>query len=213
MSHATVLVVGEDHEAALAPFDEDIEVEQYLRADRSALIAEVRERVAETNERCYQRFLADKDAYIREHAHNPGHIRYLFEEFPTRLSWSDDECYAEAIKWIDADDLDENGGELSTYNPRSKWDWYQVGGSWDGGLVTTDGREVNRCTRGELDLYRTRPTLAVLRDGVWTEQASLGWFGATYDEQTSEDEWPAQWEALLADLPSDTVLTLIDFHI
>ena len=31
-------------------------------------------------------------------------------------------------------DYDKEGNEWSTYNPNSKWDWYQVGGRWCGSL-------------------------------------------------------------------------------
>lgn len=213
MSHSTVLVTGNDYEAALKPFDENTEVPVYTRYTKADLIAQQRRSIASTNERCYQSFLADKETYIKEHAKNPAHIRYLFEEFPERLEWTDEQCYAEAIKWTSPDDLDDDGGELSTYNPKSKWDWYQVGGRWSGGLITLDGESVNTCTRGELDFERTSATFAVLHDGEWVERATMGWWGITYNEQATEDEWPAKWQQIIADLPDDTTLTLVDVHI
>ena len=42
------------------------------------------------------------------------------------------------------DELNEHGEHESTYNPCSKWDWYTIGGRWDG-LI-----ENNRCTVKEL---------------------------------------------------------------
>lgn len=38
---------------------------------------------------------------------------------------------------------DEEGNALSTYNPNSKWDWYVIGGRWDGLIKTRESQEVN----------------------------------------------------------------------
>jgi hypothetical protein len=46
---------------------------------------------------------------------------------------------------------DEKGNSLSAYNPRSKWDWYAVGGRWEGILLTKDKQQVNICQVKKLD--------------------------------------------------------------
>lgn len=38
---------------------------------------------------------------------------------------------------------DEEGNALSTYNPNSKWDWYKIGGRWNGIIETKDFKRVN----------------------------------------------------------------------
>lgn len=38
---------------------------------------------------------------------------------------------------------DEEGNALSTYNPNSKWDWYVIGGRWDGSIRTKESQKVN----------------------------------------------------------------------
>ena len=35
----------------------------------------------------------------------------------------------------DCEDCEGSGTRVTTYNPASKWDWYQVGGRWEGELV------------------------------------------------------------------------------
>ena len=38
---------------------------------------------------------------------------------------------------------DEEGNALSTYNPNSKWDWYEIGGRWSGIIETKQSKSVN----------------------------------------------------------------------
>lgn len=38
---------------------------------------------------------------------------------------------------------DEEGNALSTYNPNSKWDWYEIGGRWSNEINTKQGEHVN----------------------------------------------------------------------
>lgn len=54
---------------------------------------------------------------------------------------SDEELYQEAIEGYEEDDLDEDGNLLSTCNPNSKWDWYEVGGRWHGMLLLKPGKK------------------------------------------------------------------------
>ena len=55
-------------------------------------------------------------------------------------------------------------------------------------------------------------TFAVLKDGVWYERGSMGWWGAVSGEK-DELEWNRQYLKLIADLPEDTLLTVVDCHI
>ncbi|MBQ3421439.1 MAG: hypothetical protein IJH34_07175 [Romboutsia sp.] len=38
---------------------------------------------------------------------------------------------------------DEEGNALSTYNPKSKWDWYEIGGRWNNMIETKSSKKVN----------------------------------------------------------------------
>lgn len=53
---------------------------------------------------------------------------------------------------------------------------------------------------------------AVLKDGEWTEKGSMGWFGMASDEK-DEAEWEAAVSAMLASLPDDAWITVVDCHI
>lgn len=55
------------------------------------------------------------------------------------LLWTDEECYQDAIKYTEKENICKDGSVRSTYNPDSKWDWYQIGGRWAGLLTVKKG--------------------------------------------------------------------------
>jgi hypothetical protein len=106
MSHFTVMVYGENAEEKLAPFDENIETEEH---EQGFVTSEDKERFMEY--------------YL---VNNPEDKDYSFEDLYRKhggdwnsFAWKIDEATG---KWM----------EYSTYNPDSKWDWYQLGGRWNG---------------------------------------------------------------------------------
>ena len=68
------------------------------------------------------------------------------------------------------------------------------------------------------DTYVTRArnaagtTFAVVKDGVWYERGSMGWWGCVSDEK-DQDKWFAEYAALLDGLPESTQITIVDCHI
>ena len=55
-------------------------------------------------------------------------------------------------------------------------------------------------------------TFAVVKDGVWYERGSMGWWGCVSDEK-DRDKWYEEYAALLDGLPPSTPITLVDCHI
>ena len=53
-------------------------------------------------------------------------------------------------------------------------------------------------------------TFAVLKDGEWYEQGSMGWWGIVSDE---DDNWNEKFIELFDSLSDDTQLTIVDCHI
>ena len=141
--HYHVLVVGsvDEVDSMLAPYDENIEVEPYISSTRKELIEDGRVWA--------NRQLQDPDSYYHEYLNDPlslfNHYSYIiadkvekfFKELPNVDSKSDDEFW-EIYPFKAGKNLDEDGNEISTYNPDSKWDWYQVGGRWAGGIKLKD---------------------------------------------------------------------------
>lgn len=102
------MVIGSDVEEQLAPYNENIKVPEYCRG-------EVTEK--------------DKNNMVKYYRENENKEYSSF-----------DECYAENGEDWNGNTWrkDENGiwSEYSTYNPKSKWDWYSIGGRWSGEFIT-----------------------------------------------------------------------------
>lgn len=107
-------------------------------------------------------------------------------------------------------DLDEEGWSLSTYNPESKWDWFEEGGRWHGYLKTNSG-ETDSSDKKSIISIET-PFCFIDLDGEWHEQASMGWWGLTSNDKDS-GEWEKTFREYYESLPEDTIVTVIDFHI
>ena len=62
--------------------------------------------------------------------------------------------------------------EMTTYNPKSKWDWWVVGGRWDGDLIMSSYGSLLRWNECKVsDIYELPPTHSVLTpDGKWYEK-------------------------------------------
>jgi len=160
MNHYTVAVItkkgGQSVDELLAPFDEGIEVDRYIRNTKQELIDKKKKEIKEYAENGpYSEYIKNPEEYAKKWT-NPVHLNYLKNEFPKELKWStDEEFYAEAIRFIGEEDLDEDGNETSTYNPKSKWDWYTTGGRWSCALTLKDGTREDSASIKEIDFNPT----------------------------------------------------------
>jgi hypothetical protein len=238
VSHFSVLVTGDDVDTAMAPFDENLETARYLRRTKAQIIADERRRNEEYRDSLYAKYLADPDAYAARHGNNnPSHLRYLRDEFPAKLGWTDEQIYADAIRWHEPDELDAEGNEWSERNPVGYWDYWRVGGRWAGHLPLRNGRvghmeplswewtdyisgdkpdaltHADVARKGDVNLEALDPTFAILHEGEWVARGEMGWFGALREERIPEEEWPQKWHEFVAALPDDTRLTVVDCHV
>lgn len=53
---------------------------------------------------------------------------------------------------------------------------------------------------------------AVVKDGEWYEKGEMGWWGAVHNEE-DQATWNTKVSEMIAALPNDTLLTLMDCHI
>ena len=154
------------------------------------------------------------------------------------------ECYEEDIKeaeergesvssvLVDSWGYTEKDGRFgSFYNPQGYWDWFTVGGRWEGFLklnkeiknpedvieCTEEGTHCNGCRSEDFDYEGQKKELkqdalffAVLKDGQWYGSAELGWFGTTSNEN---EDWPAMEAKLLKECDPKDQLVLVDYHI
>lgn len=117
MSHFVGLVFGSNVETLLEPYDENMEVEQYVRYTKDEAIDEVKTRHADNYE--YAIKLADKyknptTEWEKEQLERANKIieKGLF------ISYED--AWEEAKNW--GYEIDDEENLMSTYNPDSKWD-------------------------------------------------------------------------------------------
>jgi hypothetical protein len=125
------------------------------------------------------------------------------------------------------------GCRLSTYNPDAKWDWYVVGGRWDGQIQNKyqedpedqgfnfgdEHHQVQRnivSVKDFLELLKTVPDevspFAILTpEGEWVERGEMGWFGIAHKEK-SRGSWTKDVAAIVARYP-DAYLLGVDCHI
>ena len=179
MSHYTVLVIGDNIEDKLAPYDENTQVEPYPETcycvgrkaknrawDRA--LAEMVEKYPIVNDILAKQKLdhANKKAEAETDPDEKALLRFnLFGHVPDLLGAFGEFCrgiskdggpdhWKEKVELSDkyfAEDHDKNksdpkceechgnGVVLSTYNPDSQWDWYQIGGRWFGQFVLNEG--------------------------------------------------------------------------
>lgn len=68
--------------------------------------------------------------------------------------------------------LDADGNYLSTYNPNSKWDWYEVGGRWGGSLKLKNGGTTDEDYAGQIDwdkMFSLEPEREKRASEFWDE--------------------------------------------
>lgn len=166
MSHYAVAVITDNKtsvDTLLAPYDENIDVAPYICKTKNQIIEEGRKCII--NLRKDMKDYADNpDEYLKNYR-----AYWLESEFvnPPKLSqpakdtiacekMTDEEIYQKCI--YEDTDYDSEGNELSTYNPNSKWDWYEIGGRWSNGIKKTDGSNCDSCYVADMLIGRNEDT-------------------------------------------------------
>lgn len=195
MSHFCGIIFGHENDldSVLAPFDENVQVDEYIDMTAEQALEWAEQRAADIKERCLK-------------GNNPSAEETLkkYNNFESEKDLKD------YIKYY-WETLDEEGNVLSTYNPNSKWDWWVIGGRWSNWLLHQGEYLENIATVQECTQIDT-PFCFIDLDGNWHESAKMGWWGMTSDDK-DEDVWENEFREYLSSVPKDTVLTVIDFHI
>ncbi len=138
MSHFAVAVFTKDGgktvEELLAPYDENVDMPRYVKYTKAQLIEKGRKEIEDYKNGLYAEYLPNPEKY-RAECKNPNHLNYIENEFPKKLTWTDEQIYAEEITSYDDDEIGTDGEVYSAYNPKSKWDWWTDGGRYGGLLL------------------------------------------------------------------------------
>lgn len=109
--------------------------------------------------------------------------------------------------------MDEKGIYATlTYNPDAKWDWYEIGGRWDG-FLTNNAATAHSLLRSP-KLKDFLPHDFLTPDGKWHEKAtfvSTGWLQG-HMVHTPEGRWLQQFKQALAAWPHHRV-ACVDRHL
>jgi hypothetical protein len=126
---------------------------------------------------------------------------------------------------------DGSGHYTSTYNPQSKWDWYRVGGRFDG-LVTENPQSsengFNFAAKHETLANNSVPVQELLDraanggdlftayalvtpEGEWIGRGEMGWWGMSSGDAATED-WQATTRAVYERFKTFDIV-LLDCHI
>jgi hypothetical protein len=132
----------------------------------------------------------------------------------------------------DCEECKGSGIAISTYNPNSKWDWWVVGGRWDGfvrGIDRESGdkgfnfgaehhqfefnTDTSEAVLARLDKEgeSATPYSVLTPDGVWHQRGQMGWFGTSSGDQPRE-EWASHVKEIIKNHP-DHLVVGIDCHI
>ena len=117
-----------------------------------------------------------------------------------------------------------------------EWDWWVIGGRWaDSPLIRYDGTTGLSVRKDELDLEAMSAAYftpwhphALLSYGEWHNsspryseveevlgldpEAPIDWEAYKQYADTTEAMWPRAWLWLMAEVPGDAFLTLVDYH-
>lgn len=213
MSHFVGLCFGEYWESNLDPYDEGLEVEEYIVHTKDEAIDIVKQNHAKAYESAIE--------YLRKSDITESNREYYQSIIDKGLFISYEDAWKKVLDW--GYKLDDEENLLSTYNPDSKWDWYSIGGRWSGFLRTKEKDDegnpikVDQAQFKDIDWdYMIKndiiPFNYVTEDGEWCEKGEMGWWGMTTNEMEQSD-WADNFKRYLKLVEDDCLVTVVDFHI
>lgn len=142
MSHYSVIVIGDNPEEQLAPFDENLEVEEYEDVCycvhlnlRQAVDAILFKEFGDFNENF-------KKPYNENEDKNKVPWKEFIKPYIDRREELSKQLSDQFHKPVEGCERCGGTGKVkTTYNPKSKWDWYSLGGRWSGYFKLKPGKE------------------------------------------------------------------------
>lgn len=212
MSHFIGLCFGEFWEANLDYYDENSEVDEYVRYTKEEAIDEVKQERATRYENAVR---ALGNSELTEDSR-----KYYQDIVDKGLFISYEDAWEQAKNWGYKVDSKEN--LVTTYNPNSKWDWYSVGGRWNNYIYLKEKDpegnpiQVNQAYFDEIDwdymLEHKIPFCFVDEDGEWHERGEMGWWACVTNEKP-ESDWNQMFREYVQSIDANCLVTAVDFHI
>jgi len=199
MSHFNCLVIHKKEQniaELMAPYSEELKVKPYIR---------------ETREKCYEKYLqAKKDArnkpgsfFAKKQKEEADIINMSFERFK-KWYWGKNKLW------------DEEGNLLTIYNPKSRWDYYTIGGGWENLLSRKKSTKCNSCLITEVNWKKLFITYAVVTsDGGWHSKGKMLWWGIGDETEEQARNWDLNfYDHFIKPYSSNEFfVTILDCHI
>lgn len=134
--HFTALVIGDNIHDQLEKFDEELRIKTVISKDE--LVINEKEELNSRKEE-FTRYLDNPKKFIEENHRNTNYIDFITKTIPKMLTWTYDQFYNYAIRYYEEQNINSDGSVNGYYNPNSKWDWYEIGGRWQGMLLLKPG--------------------------------------------------------------------------
>lgn len=221
MSHFCVYVFHDKNTSIydlLAPYDENLVVEPYVEYTKEEAIAKVRKEIEDYKNGAYAEYLKNPEEYEKKYGFNKSHIEYMKNKFPKKINWTDEQCYDDIKEDYDSDMIDKDGNLISKYNQKSKYDWYEIGGRWDGVIpmktnMKLEMKSCNECKVSQIDMDKIKtPYAYVDTNGNWHERGTMGWFGISSNDK-DEKSWDNEFKEFINNQKKSTIVTIVDCHI
>jgi hypothetical protein len=213
MSHFLGFCFGSDIENNLEQYDENLTVESYVVYTKDEAIDLCKQNTAEEYSNAVQHLKNSS-------ACSDDLIDYYQKIVDRGLFVSYEDAWERVKKW--GYEIDENENLISSYNPNSKWDWYEIGGRWNNFLplkidnseskLTTNAAYVKDIDWEFLLNENKLPFCYIDEEGDWHEKGEICWFGMIHHEKESET-WKQYFTDFIKTLDDNCLVTVIDFHI
>ena len=222
MSHFCVLVLSPNKvdlrlaetfiKTQLAPYDENIKVPEY---DRKCSCSEYRVRKEATDYANSKIDINTLRVEFEQKVKQLGvgellwseftsewfNIRENFEKQHPLYGKSNPECV----------ECKGTGIYKSTYNPNSKWDWYQIGGRYTGLISNRKAVNSDIVSLSSIKKFGDDkiPYALVTPDKAWHQKGTMGWWGIS----TNEDKNWKEVARTLLEKYKDCYAIVVDCHI
>ena len=166
MSHFTVLVIGDDVDAQLAPYQEnnmgDCPLEYMEFVDEEDEFLKEYENGSENMVNVNGKYLYPQDKKFTKKVKGELGVsvqeipaKYKQEVIPFKQLYKTFEEFCAKHHYKEERDEQENRYGFWT-NPNSKWDWYAIGGRWKGMLRLKTGGDVDQACKHGIDFAGMR---------------------------------------------------------
>lgn len=151
MSHFSVAVFSKNEHpdlySILEPYDENLSVDPHIYRTKNQIVSKLRDDIFKLRENMAHHMENPEEFnntyWLTSENINPIKMIPYYQDLLLHEKSSNEELYQFYRKENEDEMFDDEGNELSTYNPDSKWDWFVTGGRWSGMLhIKNENKEI-----------------------------------------------------------------------